>query len=209
MRKAFSASLFLFIALPLVVSAAPVGGKKIQCWTDNKGNRSCGDSVPPQYADKEREIFNNRGIVVDRKARQLTPEEVKALETKKAEEAAAAKQAQEQLAYDKFLTDTYGSSKELESARILREQTLDGRLGLVKKAIADNEKTVVDLRGRVAAQSKPGKKPDKRLEGQLKKFEASLEDNKKSAVQLQQEREKMVAKFNSDIERYKFLRPGH
>ncbi|PTU28221.1 hypothetical protein [Stenotrophobium rhamnosiphilum] len=208
MRKAFSASLFLLMALPLVASAAP-GGKKIQCWTDNKGNRSCGDSIPPQYADKEREIFNNQGMVVDKRARQLTPEEVTALETKKAEEAAAAKKATEQLAYDKFLTDTYSSSKELESARILREQTLDGRLVLVKKAIADSEKTVADLRGRVAAQAKPGKKPDKRVEVQLKKFEASLEDNKKSAVQLQQEREKMVAKFNSDIERYKFLRPGH
>lgn len=208
MRKVL-AGLFLLCTLPMVAHAQAPGGKRIQCWTDDKGHRSCGDSVPPQYSQKARELYNNQGVVVGTKARQLTPEEAAEADRKQADDAAAAKHMQEQLAYDKFLTDTYGSSKELEAARTLREQTLDGQLTLIQKSIADNEKTLTDLRGRADTQTKAGKKPDGRLLDQIKKFEGSLEDSKKSADQLQSEKLKMVSKFNLDIERYKLLRPGH
>jgi hypothetical protein len=199
----------MMVLLLLSHTALADKSKQIQCWTDDKGNRSCGDAVPPQYAKKEREYFNPQGIVVDKKAREMTPEEA-ADEKRKSDEAAVElKRMQEQAAYDKFLTDTYGSSKELESARILREQTLDGRIVLAQKAIADNEKTLVDLRGRVDSINKASKKqPDKKLLDQVKKFETSLSDNKKAVAQLQQEKEKMVTKFNQDIARFKVLRPG-
>lgn len=206
MRKVFLSLIGMLLLSVGVQARAVAAMKQIQCWTDDKGNRMCGDTVPPQYAKKEREYFNQQGMVVGKKARELTPEEA-AEEKRKADEAAAElKHIQEQAAYDKFLTDTYGSSKELEAARKLREQTLDGRIGLAQKAIADTEKTLADLRGRVDKSSK--KQPDKRLLDQIKKFEASLADNKTSVAQLQQEREKMVNKFNQDIERFKVLRPG-
>lgn len=206
MRKVFLSLIGMLLLSVGVQATAVAAMKQIQCWTDDKGNRMCGDTVPPQYAKKEREYFNQQGMVVGKKARELTPEEA-AEEKRKADEAAAElKHIQEQAAYDKFLTDTYGSSKELEAARKLREQTLDGRIGLAQKAIADTEKTLADLRGRVDKSSK--KQPDKRLLDQIKKFEASLADNKTSVAQLQQEREKMVNKFNQDIERFKVLRPG-
>lgn len=206
MRKVFLSLIGMLLLSAGVQATAVAAMKQIQCWTDDKGNRMCGDTVPPQYAKKEREYFNQQGMVVGKKARELTPEEA-AEEKRKADEAAAElKHIQEQAAYDKFLTDTYGSSKELEAARKLREQTLDGRIGLAQKAIADTEKTLADLRGRVDKSSK--KQPDKRLLDQIKKFEASLADNKTSVAQLQQEREKMVNKFNQDIERFKVLRPG-
>lgn len=206
MGKAFK-TLLLVSVLPVLVQTAAADMKQIQCWTDDKGNRSCGDTVPPQYAKKEREIFNRQGVVVEKKSRQQTPEEV-AEEKRKSDEAAAElKHAQEQAAYDKFLTDTYNSPKELEAARKLREQTLDGRIALAKKAIADNEKTLVDLHGRVDSAAKAGKKADKASLDQVKKFDRSLADNKKAVVQLEEEKEKMVTKFNQDIERYKVLRP--
>lgn len=207
MRKVFTTLLGMLVLSVGVQTAAVAGMKQIQCWDDDKGNRMCGDSVPPQYAKKEREYFNRQGVVVKKKSRELTPQEA-AEEKRKADEAAAElKRIQEQAAYDKFLTDTYGSSKELESARKLREQTLDGRIALAQKAIVDNQKTLVDLRGRV---DKAGKKaPDKKLLDQVKKFEASLADNKTAVVQLQDEKAKMVDKFNKDIARYQQLRPGH
>lgn len=205
MRKVII-TLSLLLATQALLAASP--GKQIQCWTDDQGKRSCGDTVPPQYAKKEREYFNDQGMVVDTKSRQLTPEEQAEQQKKEAEAAAELKRVQEQAAYDKFLTDTYNSTKELEKDRDLRTQTLDGRIGLAKKAIADNEKTLADLRGRVDAASKGGKKPDKNLLKQVRKFEKSLAENQKGVEQLQEERANTVAKFNKDIERYKVLRPG-
>lgn len=208
MRKVFR-MFFGVMLLSAVFQQAQAAGKQIQCWTDDKGNRSCGDNIPPQYVKKEREYFNSQGVVVSKKSRELTPEEV-AEEKRKADEAAAElKRIQEQAAYDKFLTDTYSNTKELEAARKLREQALDGRIVLAQKAVTDNEKTLVDLRGRVDSIKKAGKKaPDKKLLDQVKKFEDSLVDNKNAVAQLQQEKEKMVNKFNQDIARFKVLRPG-
>jgi hypothetical protein len=204
MRKALI-SLLLIMALPSLAQAQ--SAKKIQCWTDDKGNRNCGDHVPPEYAKQEREIYNSQGVVVDKKSRQLTSEEIAEQDRKAAEDAAAAKRAQDQAAYDKFLTDSYGSASELESARKLREQMLDGRIDLTKKAVADNEKSLDDLRSRVEAAKKAGKEPDDRLLKQVKKYEDSLADSRNAVVQLQKEKEQTVAKFNQDIERYKQLRP--
>jgi hypothetical protein len=205
MRKVLT-TLILVSALPLAAQAA--GSPKIQCWTDDKGVRSCGDHVPPQYAKQEREIYNSEGVVVDKKDRQKTPEEIAEDDRKAAAAAEADRVAQTQKAYDKFLTDTYSSSKELEAARTLREQTMDGRMSLLQKSIADNKKALADLHGRVDALNKAGKKPDQHLLDQIKKFEASLADSEKSTTQLTDEKARMVAKFNQDIERYKQLRPG-
>jgi hypothetical protein len=200
------------LALLLLPLAAPAqqaaGGKKIQCWTDEKGNRSCGDHMPPQYAKQEREIFNQQGVVVGKKARQLTPEEVVEADRKAAQAAAAQKHADEQAAYDRFLTDTYGSVTELESARDARLQIIDGRSNLAKKSISDSQATLTDLRSRVDAAKTAGKNPDARLLKQVKKFEDSLADNTNAATQLQKEREQTLTKFSQDIERYKQLRPG-
>jgi hypothetical protein len=208
MRKIMIPMLVL-LALPLAAQAQQMpGGKKIQCWTDDKGNRSCGDHVPPQYAKKEREIFNQQGVVVAKKARQLTPEEVAEADRKAAEAAAAQKQAEAQAAYDRFLTDTYSSVKELESARDARLQIIDGRSSLAQKSIADAEKTLIDLRSRVDSAKAASKLPADRLLKQVKKFEDALADNTNAVTQLQAEREKTQTKFNQDIERYKQLRPG-
>jgi len=64
-------------ALTAVVlcSTASAGSGKIQCWTDEHGQRACGNSVPAQYADKERETLNGRGRVVETKSHATTIEE--------------------------------------------------------------------------------------------------------------------------------------
>ena len=201
----------LLTALPLLASAqqSASGAKKIQCWTDDKGSRNCGDHVPPQYAKEQRDIYNSQGVVIGTQARQKTPAEVAEDERKAAEAAAAQRHIEEQAAYDRFLMDTYGSSKELESTRDLRLQMIDGRVGLAQKAISDNQKTLDDLRSRVAAAKAAGKAPDDKLLKQVQKFEDSLADSTNAVSQLQKEREGTQTKFGQDIERYKQLRPGH
>ncbi|TXH04584.1 MAG: hypothetical protein E6R07_07940 [Nevskiaceae bacterium] len=198
------------LLLPLAVSAAPNGGtpKKIQCWTDDKGVRTCGDHVPPQFAKDQRDIYNSQGVVIGTQARQKTPEEIAEEERKAAEAAAAQRAAEDQAHYDRFLLDTYASPKELEAERDRRVQITDGRIGLVQKAIADNQKTLQDLHGRADGLNKAGKPVDDKLAKQIAKFEASLKDSQTSLDQLQKDRAATQDKFAKDIERYKQLKPG-
>lgn len=200
--------LTLSLMLAPLAAHAQANKKKLVCWTDEHGQRACGDRVPPQYAKQERQVINERGQVVETRPRQLTAEEAAAAEARRKADAEAKKRAEEQAAYDRFLIQTYGSVEELEGVRDARIATLQGRLGLAEKAVADNEKTLMDLKGRVAAVEKAEKKPDPKLLTQIRDFEESLISNLRAVSALKTERDEVNARFAQDIERYKLLRAG-
>lgn len=204
MRQATVILCVISMLLPLASQAQ--GKKKIQCWTDERGHRSCGDRVPPQYAKTEREIINERGVVVGTKSRQKTAEEIAEEERKAQAEAEAQKQAQAKVAYDRFLIDSYSSIKDLETARDLRLQMTDGRIQLAEKALADSQKTLKDLKDQVAAATAAKKEPDKKLLGQVRKFEKAVAENSESVTQLQRDREQTQIKFAQDIQRFRELK---
>ena len=77
---------FPLIVLMLAVPAVHAG--KLACWTDDKGQKACGDRVPPQYAKKERQVLDGHGRVIQTQSREKTPEEI--AEARQKEEAAAA-----------------------------------------------------------------------------------------------------------------------
>lgn len=177
--------------------------KKVVCWNDEQGKKMCGDRVPPQYAKQEREVLNERGIVVETKAREKTTEE-RAADAVKVEEI---KKAEEQAKYDKFLLQTYQKASDLEAMRKERVTTLEGRLVLAEKAVAETQNSVKTLHERVEALKKKQKEPDKNLAKQVKEYDKALLENIASVEALKQEREKTIAKFDTDIARFKELRP--
>jgi hypothetical protein len=214
MEFAMRHTLIVFTAASVLLSGvAWADAKKIQCWTDDKGHRSCGDYVPPQFAQKEVQILNKHGMVVDTRQRERTAEEAAADVLKAQEEKQAAERARKQAAYDRFLLDTYSNAKELEKARDIRVKTLDGRIMLAEKAVGDNQATLADLRSRVpkALDADPKKaamqaKNNDRLKKQIETFENTLADNTKAITVMKQERETTVAKFEEDIQRWQILK---
>jgi len=89
-------------------------------WTDDQGVVHYGDSIPPQYAQKERAVLNARGVEVRTLDAQKTPEQI----------AAAAREQQEvlkQKQHDAFLMNTYTSVKDIEALRDLRLDQLHGQ----------------------------------------------------------------------------------
>src|SRR3546814_17518627 len=99
----------------LSTSAIAVGG--VQCWTDNQGHRACGDTVPPQYAKQQREVFDEQGRVRQVKPREKTEAEVAAEEAAARAADELAQKQQTQRDYDRFLLSTYNSDKEYERDR--------------------------------------------------------------------------------------------
>ena len=180
---------------------------KLQCWVDDQGVRACGDRVPPQYADKERKLLNSQGIVIGTKARQKTEAEVAEDKRRIEAQATEKKRFEEQAAYDRFMLQTFEGVAQMQGVRDTRLTTLDGRLRLAQKSITDTEAALKELRERLAANEKSGK-PDVRLPKQIAEFETSLVDTLKSVAQLKKEREDILAKSDSDIERFKKLRAG-
>jgi chromosome segregation ATPase len=194
----------LSLLLGLYLFCLPVAAKSIVCWTDDKGQRACGDRVPPEYARKERQVFNERGMVVDTKPREKTLEEIADAERKAQEEREAKRAAEAQAAYDRFLRQTYTSVADIETARDSRLAALDARLQLAEKALSDSEAALTDLRSRSAEDSEDADK----LAKQIRSFEASRNSNSNAVASLRKEREELVASYRRDIARYRELTAG-
>lgn len=209
-------TLIVLTAVSVLLSgAAWAEGKKIQCWTDDKGHRACGDYVPPQYSQKEVQILNKQGMVVDTKQREKTADEAAADELKVQAAKDAEKQARSRASYDRFLLDTYSNVKEIEKARDIRVQTLDSRIVLAGKAVADNQSALADLRSREVAKPVAGTDPKRvaaiaksndKLQKQIATFEKTLADNIQAIATMKQEREQTVTKFGEDIQRWQQLK---
>ena len=199
-------TLLLVTLLPVPDARAADGQQRIVCWTDENGQRACGDRVPPKYASAERQVYDQRGLVVEIKAREKTPEEL-------AEEARLAKLAaeqqareQEQARYDGYLTQAYQSVGDIIDTRDRRVRVLNGRLGLTEKSIADAERSLLDLHKRADSLDSQGKPVPAKLETQIAEFETTLQRNRESAKHMRAERNGIIEQFARDIARYRELR---
>lgn len=197
------ASLITVLILALIPAAAMAQTKKkMVCWVDDKGVRACGDAVPPQYAKKEREVLNERGVVVERLAGEKTAEELQN-EARKLEEARAAMKAAD---YDRYLQQSFSKAMDLEAARDERLLTVKGRLRLAERALADGEKILADLRSRADKLRAEDKPLDAKLSKNLQDFETGVADNQKAVAALTAERESLKVKYERDVARYRELR---
>lgn len=188
-----------------LLSASAIAAGGVQCWTDNQGQRACGDSVPPQYARQRREVFDSQGRVRQVKPREKTEAEVAAEEKAKREADALALKQQKQRDYDRFLLSTYNSEKEIEHARDERITMLDGRQRLVAKSVADNQKAIDQQQRLIDNLTKAGKKPGVALTRKLDELKQTLTDNKAALANYAAEKQQVTDKYNADLARYREL----
>jgi DNA repair exonuclease SbcCD ATPase subunit len=199
---AMSAVVLMF-SVPL---AAQKSGQTIQCWTTKEGTRMCGDRVPPEYADQQRQVIDEQGRVIETKERARTPEE-RAAEEAEARRRAEAEEAEQRAAeYDRHLLQTYRSVRDLQTMRNERLELLAGRMRAAERSLADNEASLKDLRARAEAQESAGKPVADRLKEQIRQYERSLKENQSALERLGREREEVETRFNRDIQRFSELR---
>lgn len=181
-----------------------VSKKRLVCWTDEGGNRACGDSIPPQYADREKEILDGSGRTVKVIPGALTPEQRAAQAEQATRDAAAQREADQQAAYDRALLATYSRAEELADLRDDRLATLDTSIGLIESAVRRDTVSVAELRSRVPQ----GKQPEGGLKANLARFETSLAENQRAIADLRKNRDAVCTTFARDIRRFQELKSG-
>ncbi|MFI4980957.1 MAG: hypothetical protein ACHQIO_11450 [Nevskiales bacterium] len=191
-------------AASLSVRADDPGKNGIVCWTDDHGQRACGDHVPPQYARKQREVYNGRGVLVRTLQAEETPEQRAEDERKERD----AQRAQQQQQNDNFMLQTYRNVDELKAVRDSRLQTLDTRIDLAERAVRDGAGSVKDLQDRADVERSAGRDVGPELLGQIKVFEGSQADNIRALAQVKQDRDATASEFEREILRYQEMRGG-
>ena len=188
------------------VWAEDSGRVGIVCWTDDHGQRACGDHVPPQYARKQRDVYDGRGVLVQTLKAEETPEQRAEDERRQREAQQVQQKAQQAQQNDSFMLQTYRNVGDLKAVRDSRLQSLDTRIDLAEKAVRDGNATLKDLQDRADADGSAGKDANPELLNQIKSFESSQSDNIRALAQLKQDREAAATRFDRDIRRYQELR---
>lgn len=186
-------------ALALTATTAPA---KLYRWVDENGKVHYSDKVPPEAADKQRQIKNDRGVTVEVEKSQAEKEaEAKA----EAERRARQKAEQEMANQDKTLLLTFTSIEEMKRARDDRVAAVDVRMRLTQERVDKLQTQLDQARKQAAEQERAGKASPAELYKRIKTLEQQIADYQKFIDERQAEREAIISKFDVDMARFKEL----
>jgi hypothetical protein len=139
-------ALGLVLGLAGVLTGGPAAGTTSTAttykWVDEQGVVHYGDSIPPQYAEKEHKLLNSQGVEVGHTDAQKSPDELAA-------EARAHEALVKQQQHDSFLLTTYTSVKDIEALRDVRLDQLQGQRTAAEQYVENLHSRLVALQGRV------------------------------------------------------------
>lgn len=203
----------LLLATALVSSTAalaqskppPPSHKRMVCWTDDAGRKSCGDALPSNYADKQRTILDGTGRAAKVIPGAMTAEQRAVMDAKARDDAAAQRVADQQAAHDRALLATYATPKELAALRDDRLSSIDTSIELSEAAVRRDTVSLAELRARLPAS---GAAPNPRLTKQIAQFEDSLTSAQRLLGEMRTNREALCNSFTRDIARFQELKNG-
>jgi len=190
-----------------LVGAESGSEKKLYRWVDKNGQVHYGDSIPPEYAEQDRDVLNRQGVPVGREEGLVTPEEARA----KAAADKAARDIQKQKLRDRVLLQTYQSVREIEVLRDSRLELLDDNLTIQSQSLANLQTTLALFRKQAARYQPRNQKPDAQplpegLALDLKRAASDIETQKQNLEKKRLERDTIRSNFEADIKRFKELR---
>lgn len=205
MKKSAHISFIISSVIMLSALSGPAAAR-IKCWKNSEGIRECGEKVPPEYAQKGHSELGSHGVVVDKKERVKTKEELAELARQASIAAEKEKAEAEQARQDRILLDTFTSVADIEAARDDKIAVIESAITLSKKR---TEKTQEDLDKRIqsaAAAERAGKSPNEDLLQDIDVLRGRIENNKVFIQERRKEQEAVKADAELDINRFKSLK---
>jgi hypothetical protein len=205
LSTALASALALVLALPSTPAFGAAAGTPSQTyrWTDDKGEVHYGDSVPAEYAGRERSVLNGQGVEVGHVDAPKTPAQLAA-------QAQADELARQRAQRDQTLLSTYVSAKDIEALRDERMAQIEGQLQASSTYIESLVSRLGALQER-ALQFKPySSEPNARrmpdeLAEELVRTSNEARNQRKALDAKRQEQAEMRAQFESDIQRFREL----
>jgi len=203
-RRPYRALALLLAFAGLAPSGANAGEQPgVYRWVDEQGVVHYGDSIPPQYAEKEHQVLNKQGVVVSHTEAQKTPEQLQAQER-------AHEEALKQQQHDNFLTTTYTSVKDIEALRDVRLDQLQGQRVATQQYVDNLYSRLIALQTRTQVFRPYNSRPDAHrlpddLAEDLVRTLNEMHTQSKALLAKNEEVSAVKAQFQTDIERYREL----
>jgi len=198
-------SIALCLLVPLAVSAQQ--HRPTYKWTDDEGVTHYGDSIPPEYAEKPKEVLNDQGVMVRQLEGKKTEEELEALRV--AEELRQQQELQRRA--DMALLATYVNVNEIEMHRDRRVELFQAQARVTELYLRNLRRRLDQLKGE-AGRYKPyssdpnAKIVDPGLIEDIKQTEGAITRHVGNLKKYQSQEQKIKERFEGDIDRFMALK---
>jgi hypothetical protein len=173
-------------------------------WVDEQGVTHYGDHVPAEYSQREQQVLNAEGVVVDKRVAEMSPKEAAAFAAKQKEESRRKQ-------HDIFLVTTYPSVKEIENVRDARLEQINAQIQAAEAYIGSLTARVDGLKQRSLTfapyNTKPGARrmPDDLAEEMVRAL-SEVRTQNFALTAKRTELANVQNTFDADINRFKELR---
>lgn len=194
------------IVMALGFVSLPAQAGKIKCWKNSDGIRECGNSVPPEYAQKGHDELNDQGIKLKSIEPALSKEEIaerNRIETdKKAKQQAIdAKKLQ-----DRVLLSTFANEDEVIMARNGKVIALRTEIKLTQKSLNKAKNHLIKSRKSAANYERAGKRIPLKITNDVTVGQQKIENYEQFITNKENELKAINTQFDSDLKRYRVLR---
>jgi hypothetical protein len=173
---------------------------KLYKWVDDKGETHYGEVVPPEYANKDKVQFDDKGRVIKEKK---SEEETNSPEGKTAEQKAALEQRRK----DKALLNTYSNEKEIDLARDRNLQQVEARINSIQLLQQSAQESLKGFR-KEASTIAAGKQIPASLQADITAAENRIARLKQDLDEANAKAVSVKASFEADKVRYRELTGG-
>ncbi|MDP6414984.1 MAG: DUF4124 domain-containing protein [Gammaproteobacteria bacterium] len=202
------------VTAALLLSSSVVGAvtaATLYRWVDKNGEVHYGDRVPPEEVKLDREILNEYGVAVKFLPHELTEKELVVLKRQQPLEAAEKQRIRQANQRDNVLLNTYLSVDEIEALRNRRKELLDGQIHVTEAYLKNLRAKLIKLQTDASRfqpyNADPNAPPiNRRLAKELSNTLKSILVYEQTLVDTHTKQTQLVAKFASDIDRYRHLR---
>ena len=195
------------VALVVVCSPAMAREEQIYKWVDEDGNVFYGDSVPPEYAERPKEVLNDQGVAVEALQGKKTPEQIEQerIETARREEVERQRRA------DLALLATYLSVEEIQMHRDRRVELFQAQSRVTELYLRNLERRLENLRVEARNFKPYSDDPnapmiEEDLAKDLRQTRETIDRHERNLEKYQNDEKQIIERFDNDIARFKRLK---
>jgi Domain of unknown function (DUF4124) len=196
------------LLLTMLLAARSAFCERMYKWVDENGQVHYSNQLPPEAAQRKREVINDQGRTLKVYQAPLTPEEK--IEEKRLAELGARKKelAEKRANHDRSLLATYTSEKDMYPVRDAKISAIESLIKVTNSRISSMENRLLELTEEAASYERSGKQPPVSLLSRISNLRKQIERNKEFVEDKKREIEDINLQFESDIRRYSELTSG-
>ncbi len=178
---------------------------KVYKWVDDNGTTHYGETIPPEYANKDSTQFNSKGRV-EKHTEILTSEERRTKEAEDAKKNTEEQAVVEAKRRDTALLNTFTNEKEIDLARDRSEQQVSARISSFKTMLTSAQETLAGHHKEQNDLLKQNKKIPASLKEDIAENEGKVAKLQKDIAQSEEELVNVKSRFEAEKLRFRELK---